>query len=532
MVVDNKDNEQLKAKIAALAKEHETFFKCAVTPGFDAEYTQGDIPYLPSKLAGSALIPTAAREFRNYYLWKWLHDTGRITKPEEMKTKFGIDISIIEDLAYDPSQIGPIIGESASVPWTLWKRNSTSPTSHNATYQTSDANIAVVELSTATGPDIDIVLELSTPFTLSIRGRSDTLQPQIAYASLVDSTNGTNTPLFLDANTQKIQIIGPVACIYPSSSSISFVNTTHVIPRNVTMDPVPLKTHLADLETKFKAGPSVPAPADTDLLFQKATISLSYIAAYGQSVGTAINAAIDLTIFDLISGQPLPGVTHTGDTDLVTFGATIEPGKGSWGQGWGGGGCFALGLIRNGNHTTNSSAPGSKPATATSGGLSSEQTMAISSDLGSMLTMSLSVDPMTVTSPSLVVTLSNGPTSVAVATATITPISATPSMSSIALTVPTVPIGDIILSGIGGTIPASTPSTQYTSTLPSLLTTSSSDLFITDSQNLTTSTENPTLTTSPIVFSSSATRKSVFHVGAIISTIFAAIFGWMCCGFI
>ena len=182
MVNKNQDDKQLASAIKDLAAEHENFFKCAVTPGFNAQNTQGEIPYLPAKLAGSALIPTAAREFRNYYLWRWLHDAGRVSKPADMQTKFGIDISLAEDIAYDP---GAFFGSLGQFTGTFWKRQGTKQVARNATYKTSGSHIALTELSSAAGPDTKIALEIpTTRFTFDVKGRESSLKPKIAFLVL------------------------------------------------------------------------------------------------------------------------------------------------------------------------------------------------------------------------------------------------------------------------------------------------------------------------------------------------------------
>lgn len=308
----------------------ETFIRCAVTPGFDLEGSLGEIPYLPSKLAGSILVPTAAREFRNYYLWYWLLASGRVSKPEDL-AKFGIKVSPPEELLYDPSaaRIQKLVEDGLM----LWRKEEEEGI---ARYSAKDSNIAVLAFSSK-----DVEVNVGS-FSLKIRAREEYLRPQMAYVALVNLTDSPTAQFpFNTSSAEKIQIVGEMACIYPASATISLINTTHVIPRNISLDPIPVEKYLTDLSSSINSKPQISLEADKDVLFRQAEISFSLPA------GTQIQSN-DVTIFDLLSGKPFEDVisapSSTSGSKNGKLTANVKPGKGSWGYGWNGGGCFALGL--------------------------------------------------------------------------------------------------------------------------------------------------------------------------------------------
>lgn len=349
----NPDNQQLANAVKALAVEHEALFKCAVAPGFQAEAQQGDLDIGPASLAGSALIPIAAREFRNYYIYQWLKATGRVTDPNDMRAKFGIDLNPVEDLIYDP---GAFLGSLGRFVGIGWKRDESKLSARNATYQTSVSQVAITELFSSIEETM-ITLEVpTTTFILSVRDRATDLKPKLAVTLLIYLTDRISSfPVPLTVNGKVIQILGPVAAVAPNENGLSLINTTHVIPHNISSEPIPVDTYMDDLVARAAIKALIPETTDSDLLFRKATIKLSYNATYVQSLGLTIDAATDITIFDLVSGLPLQGVVYQPDINGGSFEAVIGAGNGSWGRGWGGGGSFALGFLKHGGNASASS---------------------------------------------------------------------------------------------------------------------------------------------------------------------------------
>jgi hypothetical protein len=363
LVNNNPNNEQLANAMEDLAAEHEIFFKCAVTPGFQTQAQQGELDPKPAWLAGSVIIPIAAREFRNYYLYQWLKAAGRVTDPVDMSTKFGISLHPADNIIFDP---GAFLGSLGRYVGIGWKRDEVQVLAQNATYRTSVSHIAITELSSSRGESIVSLEVPTTTFVLSVRDRENSLKPKLALTSLMyllDRIPIAAVPLTVEGKL--IQIIGPVAAVSPNENGISLINTTHVIPRNITSEPVPIGRYVDDLVARVSSQPLVPGTNDTGLLFRKATIKFSYNATYIQSLDMTVDAATDITIFDLVSGIPLQGVVHQSGITGGSFEATIEAGKGSWGRGYGGGGSFALGLLRNTTGSSSSVSHGIMPAVTT-----------------------------------------------------------------------------------------------------------------------------------------------------------------------
>ena len=162
--------------------------------------------------------------------------------------------------------------------------------------------------------------------------------------SLTDNKTTLISPITIQGRT--IQAVGSIAALYPNENSLAPANTTHVIPHSVAQDPIPITTYLENLKIMYANKPLIPAADDSELLFRTATITLSYNATYAKALGFTINPSTDLAIFDLVSGQPLDEAVYKSDTSGGYFEVQIQAGKGSWGQAWGGGGSYVLGLTK------------------------------------------------------------------------------------------------------------------------------------------------------------------------------------------
>jgi hypothetical protein len=273
LVNNNPDNQQLAKAMEDLAAEHETFFRCAVTPGFQAEAQQGELDIKPAWLAGSVIIPMAAREFRNYYLYQWLKAAGRVTDPLDMSTKFGVSLRPADNIIFDP---GAFLGSLGGFVGIGWKRDEAQVPAQNATYRTSVSQIAITELSSSRGDSIVSLEVPTTTFVLVVRDREKDLKPKLALSSLIYTSDLIpSAPVPFTIEGKSIQIIGPVAAVSSNENGISLINTTHVIPRNITSEPVPVDTYVDDLMAIVASKPLVPETNDTDVLFRKATIRFS-----------------------------------------------------------------------------------------------------------------------------------------------------------------------------------------------------------------------------------------------------------------
>jgi hypothetical protein len=115
--------------------------------------------------------------------------------------------------------------------------------------------------------------------------------------------------------------------------------------------PLLLKSHLQGLKAAYSNSTAIPQRRDKELLFQSAMISLSYNSSYVSWRNATTNPATDITVYDLVSGLPLPTVKYILSPGGGVFEAKLEASEGSWGKGWRGGSCFALGFIMESNET-------------------------------------------------------------------------------------------------------------------------------------------------------------------------------------
>lgn len=330
-------------RITALKSEHGRLFKCGVVPGLEAEGEVGDLPRSSAQIA-KILVPATASVHRDNIVAGTtfgripLHDAARDDDPNitmwkslrcnirNWESTFVKGFDQVERNGQQERAPGNAIDDFPGI--TTVKTDLTGSTSHT------------------------INLNLLTSFSLDIESRDADLIPLVARATLMyPNQTVPQSVVELNIGNHQVSVVGPIATITDPSVEVIMMNDTYALGKDFHHPHV----SYADIVAAGQR-PTIPRIGDTALLYRHATLSLSYDPTYLGSYGQPVNVATDITIFDLINGQPLQGVTFTGTANRLVFQAALYFGNGVWSGSLRGGGQFALGLVnRSLKSTTKSS---------------------------------------------------------------------------------------------------------------------------------------------------------------------------------
>jgi hypothetical protein len=139
-------------------------------------------------------------------------------------------------------------------------------------------------------------------------------------------------------NNQQIQIVSPIAAIYPAFGDLAMWNATHVLPGNILAEPILFSEYLD------KGQSSTNVDTTSYKMYEKARIELTVAKALLEKYPVK-----DLAMFDLVSGakmdarfEEMKGAGQEGGGG--EWYTDVSLGKGSYEGQFGGGGCFGIGF--------------------------------------------------------------------------------------------------------------------------------------------------------------------------------------------
>ncbi|KAK3357942.1 hypothetical protein B0T25DRAFT_174460 [Lasiosphaeria hispida] len=317
LVKSNLDNQQLQSKLLTLADEQDRMFRCAVIPNLQVQASKNEILPNPS-LAGGLLAPLGATTHRMAATKIELDRAKRFESFKKSLSTIGITLPRDDKLIWNPRN---------------WADTPTLP----------GLSTNLTELSPSAG-DANPLMSLAIPskLTLTIQPLDRdhaTSEPLMARTALLDPASNPSlpAPLSWKISGHNLQLISPIGAIYPALGDLAMWNSTHVIPSNISAQPVLFGEYL----TK---GQGQPAPTvDRYILYRRATVKLHL----AQDVLDKYPAG-NLAMYDLVSGVKLDAQFKAVPEGGGEWSADVSAGKGSYEGQWGGGGCFGVGLTTEG----------------------------------------------------------------------------------------------------------------------------------------------------------------------------------------
>ncbi|KAK0627346.1 hypothetical protein B0T14DRAFT_563159 [Immersiella caudata] len=322
IVKSNNDTQQLQSKLIQVADQQERMFRCAVIPGLQAQAANNNELLPNPSLAGSLLAPLNAATLRMAAIKVELDRAKRFESFKKSLAPLGITLPRDDNLLWNPRNWddAPILPGLSTTLTELSPKTDLNPT---------------IKLSLAA--------ESKYTFTVQVLDRSSQSTPLMARTSLLDPTSNPSlpAPLSWKAKDSNLQLVSPIAAIYPALGDLAMWNATHVLPANISAEPILFEEYLTKGQEQATTNVDKTATTNGDkyAMYRKAKIKLGVAKDLLDKY-----PAQDLAMYDLVSGTKMEAeFKEQPDNGGGEFTADLTPGKGSYDGQWGGGGCFGIG---------------------------------------------------------------------------------------------------------------------------------------------------------------------------------------------
>ncbi|KAK4449752.1 hypothetical protein QBC34DRAFT_437828 [Podospora aff. communis PSN243] len=321
IVKSTNNTQELESKLIQVADQQERMFRCAVIPNLQSQAANNQLLPNPS-LAGSLLAPLSGATLRMAATQVELDRAKRFDSLRKSLTPLGITLPRSDTLIWNPRN---------------WDDAPTLP----------GLSTTLTELSPSTdlNPTIKLSLAAESKYTLSVQilDRDTASTPLMARTSLLDPNSNPSlpSPMSWKIKDQSLNLVAPIAAIYPALGDLAMWNATHVLPANISAEPILFEDYLAKGQEQATTGfdKSATTGVDKYVMYRKAKIKMGVAKDLLDKY-----PAKDLAVYDLVSGMKMEAeFREMPDGGGGEFSADVSAGRGSYDGQWGGGGCFGLG---------------------------------------------------------------------------------------------------------------------------------------------------------------------------------------------
>ena len=319
IVKTNNDTQKLESKLITLADQQDRMFRCAFIPNLQVQANKTELLPNPS-LAGSLLAPLGATTLRMAAIQVELDRAKRLQTLKNSLAPLGIILPRDDKLIWNPRN---------------WDDAPTLP----------GLSTNLTELSPAAG-DANPLITLSIPskvtLAIQLHDRDHTaFDPLMARTALLDPASNPSLPVPMSwkVNNHNLQLVAPIAAIYPALGDLAMWNATHVIASNVSAQPILFEEYL----TKGQGPGQATTNVDRYTMYKKATVKMQLAKDVLDKY-----PARDLALYDLVSGAKMEAQFKETAEGGGEWSVDVAANKGSHAGQWGGGGCFGVGLTTEG----------------------------------------------------------------------------------------------------------------------------------------------------------------------------------------
>ncbi|KAK0641439.1 hypothetical protein B0T16DRAFT_214610 [Cercophora newfieldiana] len=324
IVKSNNNTEQLQSKLIRFGDAQDRMLRCAVIPNLQIQASKNELLPNPS-LAGSLLAPLGATTLRMAATQVELDRAKRFESFKKSLAPLGITLPRDNNLIWNPRNWA----DTPTLPGLATTLTELSPsTEANPLIKVSLAAAAAAAQAQSGGYSL----------TLQIQDRDAKATALMARASLLDPTSNPSlpVPMLWKINNHNLQLVSPIAAIYPALADLAMWNATHVLAGNISAEPILFGDYL----TKGQSTTNV--DKDSYIMYRKATVKLAVAKDLLDRYPVG-----DLAMYDLVSGMKMDAKFEQR-TDQEggggEFHTDVSLGKGGYEGQWGGGGCFGIGL--------------------------------------------------------------------------------------------------------------------------------------------------------------------------------------------